>query len=237
MRELRAFLLTSRDEGYAAFQRKLLPGVENIVGVRMSLVRGYVKQALRDGRWKNWPEPDADALYEEMMIRGLILAQADMPFDEHARAMEAFLPRIDNWGVCDGVCSACRFLRDDRARGYRWIMHLLESGAEFTVRFALVCLCDHFARERDWTARVLEAARTAKCGENYYARVALAWLLAETASADANAVTDFLRGGIDPFVRSRAVRKIKESYKISAADKAAFDDMLRDMKNKGEDTH
>ena len=91
--------------------------------------------------------------------------------------------------------------------------------------------------EADWTARVLEAARTAKCGENYYARVALAWLLAETASADANAVTAFLRGGIDPFVRSRAVRKIKESYKISAADKAAFDDMLRDMKNKGVDTH
>ena len=218
MRELRAFLLSSRDEGYAAFQRKLLPGVENIVGVRMPLVRGYVKQALRDGRWENWPEPDADAPYEEMMIRGLILAQADMPFDEHARAMEAFLPRIDNWGVCDGVCSACRFLRDDRARGYRWIMRLLESGAEFTVRFALVCLCDHFAREGDWTARVLEAARTAQCGENYYARVALAWLLAETASADASAVTDFLRGGIDPFV-------------------AAFDDMLRDMKNKGEDTH
>ena len=70
-----------------------------------------------------------------------------------------------------------------------------------------------------------------------YARVALAWLLAETASADAGAVTAFLRGGIDPFVRSRAVRKIRESYKISAADKAAFDDMLRDMKNKGVDTH
>lgn len=230
MNEIRAFLLSSRDEGYAAFQRKLLPGVGNIVGVRMPLVRGYVKRALKDGRWKSWPEPDADAPYEELMIRGLILAQADMPFDEHTRAMEAFLTRIDNWGVCDGVCSACRFLRGDRERGYRWLTHLLESDREFTVRFALVCLCDHFAREGDWTARVLEAARTAKCGENYYARVALAWLLAETASADAGAVTDFLRGGIDPFVRSRAVRKIRESYKISAADKAAFDDMLRDMK-------
>lgn len=233
MNELRAFLLSSQDEGYAAFQRKLLPGVENIVGVRMPIVRGYVKQALKDGCWKNWPEPDADAPYEELMIRGLILAQADMPFDEHVRAMEAFLPRIDNWGVCDGVCSACRFLRDDRERGYQWLMHLLESDEEFTVRFALVCLCGHFAREGDWTAHVLAAARRAKCGENYYARVALAWLLAETASADAGAVMDFLRGEIDPFVRSRAVRKIKESYKISAADKAAFDD----MKNKGVDTH
>lgn len=237
MRELSAFLLSARDEGYAAFQRKLLPGVENIVGVRMPLIRGYVKQALKNGRWKSWPEPDADAPYEEMIIRGLILAQADMPFDEHTRAMEAFLPRIDNWGVCDGVCSACRFRRDDRERGYRWLMHLLESDEEFTVRFALVCLCDHFAREREWTARVLEAARLASCGENYYARVALVWLLAETASADAGAVMDFLRGEIDPFVRSRAVRKIKESCKISAADKTAFDDMLRDMKNKGVDTH
>ena len=63
MNEIRAFLLSSRDEGYAAFQRKLLPGVGNIVGVRMPLVRGYVKQALRDGRWKKWPEPDADAPY------------------------------------------------------------------------------------------------------------------------------------------------------------------------------
>ncbi|MDD7367817.1 MAG: DNA alkylation repair protein, partial [Clostridiales bacterium] len=79
--------------------------------------------------------PDADAPYEELMIRGLILAQADMPFDEHTRAMEAFLTRIDNWGVCDGVCSACRFLRDDREHGYRWLTHLLESDAEFTVRF------------------------------------------------------------------------------------------------------
>ena len=233
MRELRAFLLSSRDEGYAAFQRKLLPGVKNIVGVRMPLIRGYVKQVLKDGRWKSWPKPDADAPYEELMIRGLIWAQAGMPFEEHTRVMEAFLPNIGNWGVCDSVCAACRFLRDDRERGYWWLAHLLESDEEFTVRFALVCLCDHFAREEAWTARVLEAARRAKCGENYYARVALAWLLAETASADAGAVMDFLRGEIDPFVRSRAVRKIKESYKISAADKAAFDD----MKNKGEDTH
>ena len=237
MRELRAFLLSSQDAGYAAFQRKLLPGVENIVGVRMPLIRRYVKHALKDGRWKNWPESDVNAPYEELMIRGLILAQADMSFDEHVRAMEAFLPRIDNWGVCDGVCSACRFLRDDRERGYQWLMHLLESDEEFTVRFALVCLCGHFAREGDWTARVLAAARRAQCGENYYARVALAWLLAETASADAGAVMDFLRGNVDPFVRFRAVRKIRESYKISAADKAAFDDMLHDMKNKGEDTH
>ena len=55
MNEIRAFLLSSRDESYAAFQRKLLPDVENIVGVRMPLVRGYVKQALKDGRRKSWP--------------------------------------------------------------------------------------------------------------------------------------------------------------------------------------
>lgn len=67
--------------------------------------------------------------------------------------------------------------------------------------------------------------------------MALAWLLAETASTDAGAVMTFLRGDVDPFVRARAVRKIKESCKISASDKSAFDDMLRDMSDKGEDTH
>ena len=237
MNEIREFLLSIQDEGYAAFQRKLLPGVKSIIGVRMPVIRSYVKQALKDERWQRWPEPDADAPYEELMIRGLVLAQADRSFDEQTRAMETFLPRIDNWGVCDGVCASCRFLRDDRERGYPWLRGLLASDREFTVRFALVCLCDHFAREKAWTERVLAAARSARCGESYYARTALSWLLAETASVDASAVRIFLQGAPDPFVRSHTVRKIKESYKISAADKQAFDDMMRNMKNKGEDTH
>ncbi len=237
MSEIGDFLSASAEAAYAAFQSRLLPGVSNIVGVRMPLIRRYVKQALKDGRWRDWPEMDAGAPYEEIMIRGLVLAQADLPFDEHTRVMEAFLQRIDNWGVCDSVCASCRFLRGDRVRGYRWLARLLESDEEFTVRFALVCLCDHFARERGWTQRVLEAARAANCGEYNYARMALAWLLAETASTDAGAVMTFLRGDVDPFVRARAVRKIKESCKISASDKSAFDDVLRDMSDKGEDTH
>lgn len=114
MSEIGDFLSASAEAAYAAFQSRLLPGVSNIVGVRMPLIRRYVKQALKDGRWRDWPEMDAGAPYEEIMIRGLVLAQADLPFDEHTRVMEAFLQRIDNWGVCDSVCASCRFLRGDR---------------------------------------------------------------------------------------------------------------------------
>lgn len=214
---MQAFLKGQADEVYAAFQRRILPGTPRILGVRMGALHAYVRAALKDGRWQSWPFPGAEASYEEMMLYGLALCRALMPFEERTRRLERFAARIDNWGVCDSCCAACHFLREDRQLSFLWLKTLLKSDRPFTVRFALVCFCDHFVRESGWTGRVLEAACQAGCPQDYYARMALAWLLAEAASVEAEAVAVWLRDDrLAAFVRTQAARKIGESRKISA---------------------
>ena len=51
--ELQAELLALQDLQYQKFHSSLLPGVDNIIGVRMPLLRKLVKEMLR-GDWRSY---------------------------------------------------------------------------------------------------------------------------------------------------------------------------------------
>ena len=106
-------LQQAQDTGYQAFQKRLIPGQENILGVRMPALRKLAQEIVR-GDWRAWlDDPAPDAWYEETMIRGIVIATAPMEQSERFARTADFVPRIDNWAVCDGVCAS--FDLTDRA--------------------------------------------------------------------------------------------------------------------------
>ncbi|MDE5852172.1 MAG: DNA alkylation repair protein, partial [Alistipes sp.] len=75
---LRTRLLALGDPAYGRFNAKLLPGVTDIIGVRMPQLRRLAREILRTD-WRKWLAEieAADTLYyEERMLQGLVISLA-----------------------------------------------------------------------------------------------------------------------------------------------------------------
>ena len=111
---IRAELFALRDEGYAAFQQKLIPGVpaERVIGVRVPELRKLAKQVSKDPSRAAFLEDLPHAYYDEDLLHALLIAE-EKDFARCLEETEAFLPFVDNWAVCDiffaqGFCKAQR---------------------------------------------------------------------------------------------------------------------------------
>ena len=105
--QVRQFLKENQDPEYREFHSKLLPGTENIMGVRLPILRKFAKQ-LAAQAWKDWFEQADDQWYEETMLRGLVVAYARMDCEERLKYVRKFVPDINSWGVCDCFCSTLK---------------------------------------------------------------------------------------------------------------------------------
>lgn len=101
---VRQFLQENEDTGYRDFHSNLLPGVDNVMGIRLPVLRKFAKQ-LSGMDWQEWFEQADDQWYEETMLRGLVSAYAKMECKERLTYVAKFVPDINNWAVCDCFCS------------------------------------------------------------------------------------------------------------------------------------
>lgn len=102
MREIQVLLNENKDEKYAEFQRKLIPGVapETIIGVRTPALRKLAKQIVKEDFSEAFLEECPHELFEENQLHGFIISDRK-DFKHCIRELERFLPFIDNWATCD----------------------------------------------------------------------------------------------------------------------------------------
>lgn len=87
--------------------------------------------------------------HEEKMIRGFVINRKKSSLVERLEAVNAFLPAMDNWAVCDSFCCDTKWvkkIRTDAERKMLWD-HLADkaySGKEFQVRYALIMAMCHY---------------------------------------------------------------------------------------------
>ncbi len=102
--QLRVLLLAEQDTTYQAFRYRLIPGAGQLIGVRMPTLRMIAAKIVRTD-WRTWLDTlQSDCWYEEIMLRGLVTALAEMPLPERLARVKTFVPEIQNWAVCDAVC-------------------------------------------------------------------------------------------------------------------------------------
>ena len=141
---LRERLLGMADTAYRDFQQSLLPGIDRIIGIRLPLLRQIARETAR-GDWRSYLEAAEDLYYEERMLQGLVIGYAKCPPEEKLRYVERFIPKIDNWAVCD--CSCWRLRPAEREPMWSFIQPYFRSGDEFGVRFATVMATANFIDE------------------------------------------------------------------------------------------
>ncbi len=103
--EIREKLYGLAEEDYKEFNRKLLPGVERVIGVRLPAMRKFAKELAKED-FRSYLEEarekiTADSIHEEIMLQGLVIAYAKMEREERRKYLDEFVPKIQNWAVCD----------------------------------------------------------------------------------------------------------------------------------------
>ena len=65
-------LEAQQEPSFQQFMAKLLPGIDNILGIRLPTLRKIAKQ-LAKGKWQDYLLLAFDDSYEEIMLQGLVL--------------------------------------------------------------------------------------------------------------------------------------------------------------------
>lgn len=214
--ETRAWLAAQSDPAYRDFQHKLMPGVENYLGVRLPLLRKVAAQLAKEGWAAELAAPDET--FEEILLRGMLIGKVKTDPTRRLELVRQFVPRIDNWAVCDSFCAGLRDARVYKEEYFNLIQQHAGSDREFEARFAAVLLLTHFNRpeELDRCFAVYRGIRQ----PDYYAWMGVAW------GYSVFAVTDFDRtiaameeAQLPDTVWNKALQKMRESYRITPEQK------------------
>ena len=164
------------DEPYRTFTQALIPDGKPLLGVRMGPLRSLAKE-LATQRWNPLATKSDDRFHEQTLLRALVIASLNISELERIAMAEQFLPEIDNWAVCDSMCSTFSKV------GEQIVMPILVDQASHQGRasllrygFARSCCSLHFL-ELPYLPIVHELLETAET-EHYHVRMALAWAAA-----------------------------------------------------------
>lgn len=215
--EIKRELQELAEPEYRDFHAHLLPGVENIMGVRVPAMRKLAKKAARQD-WRAYLADPSDDTYEEIMVQGMVIGYAKMETAERVSHLNEFVPKIDNWAVCDCCVSTCKFMAKDQELWFEYLLGQIETGTEFRIRFGAVALMDYFVSE-EWIDRVLAVYDKIR-HEGYYVKMAVAWGISVCYVKFPEKVRAMLKDNhLDDFTQNKAIQKIRESYRVSREDK------------------
>ena len=219
------------DAKYAAFNASLVPGSNAALGVRMPALRTIAKMIVRSDDWQAFLEVSRDHdLYEIGMLHAMVLGGAKCPIDEKIALTDVFLPHVDNWAVCDALCSSFKPKSSDLEALFPFVRACAGSDIEFRKRFGLVMMMDYY-RQEPYLRQVMAAYR-AFHHEGYYARMGAAWGLATLWLYAREDALNILTGNLwDDFTHNRAIQKLRESYRVSDADKSLVQSLRRKKVN------
>lgn len=228
LQPLLARLNGQRDEKYAEFTSGTIPGTEgSMLGVRMPALRLIAKEIIRTDDWRGFLEASrSHPVFEIRMLHAMVLGGARCDIAEKIALTDAFLPGVSDWGICDALCSSFKPRKCEREALFSFVRDCAESDIEFRKRFGLVMLMSYF-REEPWLPQVMAVYRGFH-HEGYYARMGAAWGLATLWLYDREGALAILRENLwDDFTHNKAIQKLRESYRISDADKALAQSLRR----------
>lgn len=199
--DIRIELEKMSEENYKKFSSSLIPGVKNMLGIRLPLLREYAKKIAK-GDWEG-AISEADYYFEETMLRGMVLGYASNDVAKMQSYIEEFIPLVDNWSICDSVFVGMKIFEKNREWAWDFIQPYLSSDKEFEIRVGVIIMMQHIlkcdengkkisrlrhigmaevnnANEKKgmYLDRIFEVMNKA-CTKDYYASMAVSWLLTE----------------------------------------------------------
>ena len=225
---LQAELFALQDLQYQKFHSSLLPGVENVIGVRMPLLRKLAKEILK-GDWQNYLQselPKESTYYEEDIIQALLIGTSKLSLQERHAYIKVFVPKISNWAVCDLFCSTLKEAQRYPEEYWQLLMTYANSKNAYDLRFLAVMLLNHFTSNEfaEEALKILQAIRH----EDYYVKMGVAWAISIFYIKQPQLTLKLIKqNDLDDFTHNKAIQKIRESFRVSKEDKEMLNRLKR----------
>ena len=210
-------LFALQDEKYREFHRSLIPGLprENIIGIRIPAMRKLAKEFVKEPEAIVFLKQLPHTYYDENTLHALLIAEIK-DYDACMEAVEAFLPYIDNWAVCDGFSP--KVFGKHKAELLEKIRLWIPSEHIYTCRFGIGMLMRWFLDE-DFQPGYLELPAAVR-SEEYYVNMMTAWFFATALAKQWNAAIPYLeQNRLDPWTHNKTIQKARESYRITTEQK------------------
>ena len=216
--EIRKELNNLQDPGYREMQIRIIPTVkaERIIGVRTPELRRMAKKYGISGETGVFLGDLPHAYFEEDQLHAFIVSGMK-DYGECLRALNRFLPYVDNWATCDQMSP--RVFRKHRKELTGSIREWIASKEVYTVRFGIGMLMEHYLDE-DFDPAYPEMAAAVRSDE-YYVNMMIAWYFATALAKQYETVLPYIENHrLDPRTHNKTIRKAIESYRITPEQKA-----------------
>jgi len=217
------YLKSCADEEYKSFSEKIIPGCDNILGIRIPALRKIAKTVFK-GNYAEFLRCERDIYHEEVIIAGLVRALKKCGYSEMLGDIIEFSEKITNWAVCDTV--SFKGLKLYISEFYKDKDILIKSENPWQVRYGLGILMEFYLTD-EYISEVLKTTENVR-SDFYYVNMMQAWLIASAFAKYRDITLEFMKNTVTGNdVYKMAVRKICDSYKVSDGDKKLVKEMLR----------
>lgn len=218
-------LFQMADEKYQKFSAALIPTINNVMGVRLPELRKLAKTIVNDD-WRAYLEQAESDFFEEVMLQGMVIGYIKTDVEEILRYVAEFVPKINNWSVCDSFCAGLKFTKTKKARVWGFLQPYLSSEKEYEIRFGVVMLLNFYIEE-EYIDSVLTRLDNTIC-KDYYVKMAVAWALSICyVKLPEPTMTYLANNSLDDFTYNKALQKITESHRVDNETKQLIRGMKR----------
>ena len=212
IKKIQEYLFSAQDTSYQQFQSKIIPNVdqETIIGVRTPQLRDYAKKLAKDENIDEFITSLPHTYYEENMLHAFIIENIK-DYDKAIKAVETFLPYVDNWATCDMMSP--KIFKKHTTELYQKIDEWLQSDQTYTIRFGIGMLMKYFLDDH-FKPEILEKVDAIK-SEEYYINMMIAWFFATALVKQEEATLPYItQHKLDTWTHNKAIQKALESYRI-----------------------
>lgn len=222
MIDLEKYLAELVDPIYRKFNTRIVNTSLPIYGVRLPVLREVARTICREGDAGEFLASGKFDTYELSMIRGLVIANEAKRrnFAWITDQLAEFVPTIESWAVCDCFCGEFKTAAKHRAELLPLIEAMIATEREFEVRTGVILLMSYYLDDQyiDYSLSVLE--KVGSCKTPYYVMMGVAWAVSVVFVKDRDRAAGLLAARtLDPVTQNKAIAKIRESFRVSEADK------------------
>lgn len=209
---IRKELYDLADEKYKNFSSSLIPNKNNLIGVRIPILRKLANRIIKED-YSSYLNFAPDFLEEEL-LQAIISAKVKTNLKEKLKLVKEFIPKIDNWSVCDTFCNSLKIKEENKKEFWNFLKKYFKSNKEFEIRFSHVILLNYYINDEyiDNILKILESFNSQK----YYAQMGCAWLISMCYVKFPIKTKEFLLKKFnDEVTKKIAIKKISESLQVS----------------------
>ncbi len=224
--EIRQELFSLSEEKFKEFASSLIPGCDNLIGVRIPKLRKIAKKIVKDNPI-DFLDNAEDIYFEETMLKALIIGNMNEDIEVMLEQIAMFVPKITNWSLCDSFCNELKIVRLHKERVWTFLQRYHQSNEAYEIRFVVVMLLFHYM-EKQYLDDILFICDVIT-HEDYYVKMAVAWCLQVCfVNFQSETMAYLEENNLDDETYNKTLQKIRESLKVDKATKEVIKSMKRE---------